>query len=77
VIELHRLGQGGHAFELNPDFVVSIEAHPDTTIVLSTGARIVVGEGVETVVDRIRDWRAGILADALGRTNASRPVPLR
>jgi flagellar protein FlbD len=77
VIELHRLGHDGHVFELNPDFVVTIEAHPDTTIVLSTGARIVVREEVEAVVARIRAWRAGILADALEGSNASSVVPLR
>ena len=76
MIELHRLGQG-HAFELNPDFIISVEDHPDTTIVLSTGTRVVVEEPVGAVVELIRLWRVGLLADALGQTQASRPVGVR
>jgi flagellar protein FlbD len=77
MIELHRLGQGGQPFQLNPDLVFTIEATPDTTIVLTTGNRVVVSEAVEQVVDEIRAWRVQILADALARANASSVVPLR
>ena len=76
MIEVHRLGQG-HAFELNPDFIISIEDHPDTTIVLSTGTRVVVEETVDAVVGLIRAWRVGLLADAFAQTESSRPVGLR
>ena len=77
MIELHRLGQGQAPFQLNPDLVLSIEAVPDTTIVLTTGNRVVVTESVEQVVQEIRSWRVGVLADSLARVNASRVVPLR
>ena len=76
MIELHRLGQD-MAFQLNPDLVLSIEAVPDTTIVLSTGNRVVVTESVEQVVEEIAGWRVRILADSLTRANASRVVGLR
>jgi len=77
MIELHRLGQGQAPFQLNPDLVMTVEAVPDTTIVLTTGNRVVVTESVEQVVDEIADWRSRILADGLARANASRLVPLR
>jgi uncharacterized protein YlzI (FlbEa/FlbD family) len=77
MIELHRLGQGQAPFQLNPDLVMTVEAVPDTTIVLTTGNRVVVTESVEQVVTEIADWRVRILADGLSRANASRLVSLR
>lgn len=77
MIELHRLGKGEEPFQLNPDLVMYVEAVPDTTIVLTTGNRVVVNESVEQVIDEIAEWRVRILADGLERANASRVVPLR
>jgi len=80
MIELHRLaaGAGGIApFRLNPDLIVTVEATPDTTIALTTGTKVMVAEGVEAVVAAIHDWRAGILAGAYSRTNASTPLAAR
>jgi flagellar protein FlbD len=70
MIELHRLGAPG-VFHLNPDLVVFVEANPDTTIRLATGAKVVVAESVEAVVAAVREWRASVMAGALLRTNAS------
>jgi flagellar protein FlbD len=77
MIELHRLGQDDLPFQLNPDLVLSIEAVPDTTIVLTTGNRVVVAESVEQVVDEIADWRVRVMADSLTRANASKVTALR
>jgi len=77
MIQLHRLGAGPAPFILNPDLIVTVEANPDTTIALTTGTRVVVSESVEAVVAAVRDWRAGILAGAFHRTNASNGAPLR
>ena len=77
MIELHRLGKGDVSFQLNPDLIMSIEAVPDTTIVLTTGNRVVVVESVEQVVEEIAGWRVRVLAESLQRANASRVVPLR
>jgi uncharacterized protein YlzI (FlbEa/FlbD family) len=74
MIELHRLGAGPAPFRLNPDLIVTVEATPDTTISLTTGTKVLVGESVEAVVDAIREWRAGLLAGAFQRTNASTPA---
>lgn len=71
MIELHRLGQQAEHFLLNPDLVSTIEAHPDTVIALTTGAKILVAETPEQVTERIRAWRAAILRQAFG------PGPLR
>jgi uncharacterized protein YlzI (FlbEa/FlbD family) len=59
MIELHRLGQP-EPFQLNPDLIVTVEAHPDTVIQLATGARVVVTESPQDVSDLVRDWRVSI-----------------
>jgi uncharacterized protein YlzI (FlbEa/FlbD family) len=70
MIELHRLGARGEPFWLNPDLVATIEAHPDTVLALTTGAKVMVSEPVDQVVARIRAWRV----DVLGRAVGSRPL---
>lgn len=65
MIVLHRLGHDGGELSLNPDLIVTIEAHPDSVITLSTGTKIVVTETPEEVSGAVRDWRVGILAEAL------------
>ena len=59
MIELHRLGQA-EAFQLNPDLIATVEAHPDTVIHLATGARVIVTESPHDVSDLVRDWRVSI-----------------
>ena len=70
MIELHRLGARSERFWLNPDLIATIEAHPDTVLALTTGAKVMVGEPVEEVVARVRAWRVDVLERALG----SRPL---
>ncbi len=60
MIELHRLGHGQEPFQLNPDLIVTVEAHPDTVITLATGTKIVVGETPDEVADEVRGWRVSI-----------------
>ena len=59
MIELHRLGQP-EPFHLNPDLIVTVEAHPDSVITLATGTKIVVAESPAEVSDLVRDWRVSI-----------------
>ena len=59
MIELHRLGHP-EPFHLNPDLIVTVEAHPDTVIMLATGSRVVVAESPQEVSDLVRDWRVSI-----------------
>ena len=75
MIALHRLGHRTEPFLLNPDLIEKIEAHPDTVVTLTTGARLVVDESPAEVTAEIRAWRAGILSDALHRPESlARPA---
>jgi flagellar protein FlbD len=70
MITLHRLGHRLEPFLLNPDLVATVEAHPDTVVTLTTGARFLVCESPADIAAEIRSWRAGILSDALHRPEA-------
>ena len=61
MIELHRLGRDRTPFHLNPDLVVTIEAHPDTVVHLTTGANLVVTETPDEVVGLVRSWRRSLV----------------
>jgi flagellar protein FlbD len=75
VIVLHRLGHDAEPFHLNPDMILTVEATPDTVVTLASGAKIVVGEPPDRVVEEIRGWRAEILSDALaGRRPTLRAI---
>lgn len=60
MILVHRL-KGDQVF-INADLIESIEAHPDTVLTLIDGRKTVVAEAPEEVVDRIRVFRAAVLA---------------
>jgi flagellar protein FlbD len=66
MIRLHKLGRAPQPFHLNPDLVLTVEANPDTVVVLTTGSRLVVTETPEEVAEAVRTWRASIL-DAMTR----------
>ncbi len=66
VIELHRL-HGNGTFLVNADLIEVVEARPDTTITLVNKHRYVVEDSVESVVQRIVDFRARV-ASAAGAT---------
>lgn len=67
MVRLHRIGEDGAEFDLNPDLVLSVEACPDTIVSLTTGAKLVVSESPDSVVAAVREWRVGILERALKR----------
>lgn len=87
MIELHRIGHTHEPLSLNPSLVVSIEAHPDTTVLLATGARLVVAEDRERVVDLINAWHVSVATAAMrayvdatqgsGDDPPDAPIPLR
>jgi flagellar protein FlbD len=62
VIRVTRLN--GEHFALNPDLIERVEGHPDTVVFLVDGTRYIVREGVDEVLDEIREYRASILATA-------------
>jgi flagellar protein FlbD len=66
MIRLHKLGRTPEPFHLNPDLVLTVEAHPDTVVTLTTGSRLLVTETPEEVAEAVRVWRASVL-DAMSR----------
>jgi flagellar protein FlbD len=52
----------GPAFALNPDLIERIESTPDTVITLVDGAKYVVRESVDVLVERVRESKAAIIA---------------
>jgi flagellar protein FlbD len=67
MIRLHRLAHTPQPFHLNPDLVATVEANPDTVVLLTTGTRYVVAESPEAVAEAVRTWRASVL-DAMTRS---------
>jgi flagellar protein FlbD len=77
MIKLTRLDR--QEIAINSDLIVWVEAHPDTTLRLATGERILVREGLDEVVRRIAAFRSGVLRDAglagLSASDARPPLP--
>jgi flagellar protein FlbD len=75
MIMLSRLN--GLPFALNPDLIERAEATPDTVLTLCDGNKLVIGESVEELVSRVRDYRASILslADQVAVPVPDAPVP--
>jgi flagellar protein FlbD len=69
MIVLHRLGHANTPLYLNRDMVVTVEANPDTHITLTTGDRILVSETPRQVVEKVRNARIDVLAEAMRRSN--------
>ena len=65
MIVLHRLTHPDQPFHVNPDLIQTVEATPDTVVSLESASKLVVIETPAEIVDRIRDWRAGILTQAM------------
>ena len=55
MIEVTRLG--GKVFYVNPHLIEYIEANPDTTLIMTSGKRLVVREDYQSVFDRIVHYR--------------------
>ena len=73
MIQLHRIGHDAVVFHLNPDLILSVEAHPDTVITLTTGDRFVVAESADEVSATVNAWRSGLMQSALAAIDAARP----
>ena len=74
MIMLSRLN--GLPFALNPDLIERADATPDTVLTLCDGTKLLIGESVEVLVTRVREYRAQILAlaDALPLPTPSAPA---
>ena len=60
MIMLSRLN--GLPFAVNPDLIERAEATPDTVLTLCDGSKLIIGESVEELVTRVREYRASILS---------------
>ena len=60
MIMLTRLN--GPTFALNSDLIERAEATPDTVLTLIDGTKYVVREPVAEIVDRVRQFRASVVA---------------
>lgn len=67
MIILKRLG--GQDVAVNPDLIERAEATPDTVLTMIDGHKMVVAESIPEVIERVRLWRAQVVAEAfhLGR----------
>jgi flagellar protein FlbD len=50
----------GVEYYLNPHQIESIEIHPDTTLVMLTGKKLIVREPVRELIRRIEEYRRRI-----------------
>ena len=75
MIKLHRLGHHAEPFHLNPDLIVTIEAHHDTVLTLTTGSKLNVVESPEDVARAVLRWRANVLGAAT-RLKPVTPYPI-
>jgi flagellar protein FlbD len=50
----------GVEYYLNPHQIESVEIHPDTTLVMLTGKKLIVREPVHELLRRIEDYRRRI-----------------
>ena len=60
MITLTRLN--GQPFALNPDLIERLDVTPDTVVTLIDGAKYLVAEPLEVVIDAIRRFRASVVA---------------
>lgn len=52
----------GPPFALNPDLIERADITPDTVLTLVDGTKYLVSESVHEVIDRIREYRASVIA---------------
>jgi flagellar protein FlbD len=58
MITLTRLD--GKELVVNADHILTVEATPDTVLLLTSGQKLMVAEPVEEVVERVAAWRRRI-----------------
>ena len=59
----------GEQFALNCDLVERVDAHPDTVLTLVDATKYIVAESLTEVVERVRDFRAGVLVRSAEMTH--------
>lgn len=54
----------GSRFAVNPDLIERVQASPDTTVVMVDGARFVVTDTIDELLEKVISFRAQVLARA-------------
>ena len=54
----------GGQFGVNPDLIQRVDSAPDTILTLIDGTKFIVEESMVEVIERINEYRAGVLARA-------------
>lgn len=73
MIKLTRLNNS--LIVLNADLIEYVEALPDTIITLTTGQKVIVREGVDEVIERVKEFKRSVVAGA-GDENGSEDGPV-
>jgi flagellar protein FlbD len=55
----------GECIAVNPDLIERMEESPDTVVTMTNGNRYVIGETIDEITDKIRVFRASLLALAM------------
>jgi flagellar protein FlbD len=63
-------------FAVNADLIERITADPDTTLTMVGGVRYIVKEPLAEVIDRIAQFRAGVLERAYRRPESPAAPPV-
>ena len=66
---------GGPTFAVNPDLIERAEASPDTVVTLVDGTKYVIAETLDELIERIRAYRASVIASAALAEHVLRSEP--
>lgn len=55
----------GERIAINPDLIERIEENPDTVVTMTNGNRHVMGESIDEITEKVRAFRASLLALAI------------
>jgi flagellar protein FlbD len=61
MIRLQRLN--GYEVIVNAELIELLESLPDTTLTLATGTKIIVKDSVQTVIDKIMEYRKALAVE--------------
>ena len=64
-------------FAINPDLIERIHANPDTTLVMVDGAKYIVTETMDEVIDKIANYRARVIALTHEISQSGQPAGVR
>ena len=61
MIIVHRLGKDNEAIVINVDQIEIVEGHPDTTISMVNGRKIIVRESKDEIIKKVVEFRKSIM----------------